>query len=168
MNAGEKPRMFGGMPEPVQLPWAWAEDRLTRSPLYWIATTRPDGRPHSRPVWAVFVDGQVRFSTGSLAAANLGASGDISVQVQLQTGGSHEIVIVEGVAGMVEDRPLVVRICDAYNTKYRYDLDPDALPGPFYGVAPRRMFGWVSDDTGADGGAAFHGTATRWSATATA
>ena len=55
-----------------------------------------------------------------------------------------------------------VEICDVYNAKYRYNLEPDTLPGPFYGVVARSVFAWVSDDTGADGGAAFHGTTTRW------
>ena len=159
---GDKPRMFGGLPESVPLPWAWAEDRLTRAPLYWIATTRRDGRPHSRPVWAVYFEGRVRFSTGSLGVVNLQRSPEISVQVQLQAGGSHEVVIVEGTAELVTDRPLVVRICDVYNAKYRYNLEPDSLPGPFWGVVARTVFGWVSDDTGADGGAAFQGTTTRW------
>ena len=35
------------------LPWAWALERLTRSHDYWVATSRPDGRPHVMPVWAV-------------------------------------------------------------------------------------------------------------------
>jgi hypothetical protein len=39
----------------------------------------------------------------------------------------------------------------------------DRLPGPFYEVKPRVAFGWISDDTGLDGGAAFGASATRWS-----
>ena len=41
-------------------------------------------------------------------------------------------------------------------------MDPDELPGPFWRVEPSVGFGWVSDESGLDGGAAFHGTATRW------
>jgi hypothetical protein len=33
------------------LEWAWAVERLNRSRNYWIATARPDGRPHVAPVW---------------------------------------------------------------------------------------------------------------------
>jgi hypothetical protein len=34
--------------------------------------------------------------------------------------------------------------------------------GPYYTVHPQVAFGWISDETGLDDGAAFHGTATRW------
>ena len=151
--------MFGGFLEPAALPWSWAEQRLADARHYWIATTRPDGRPHCRPVWGVWVDGTICFSTGSLAAGNLAADPAISVQVEDDRG---EAVIVEGTAAEVTDRALVERIVADYNPKYRSDLDPDALPGPFWAVRPQRVFAWVSDPSGTDGGAAFHGTATKW------
>ena len=33
------------------LPWAYAEQRLVAARNYWLATTRPDGRPHVSPAW---------------------------------------------------------------------------------------------------------------------
>ena len=39
------------------LPWSWAVERLNRSQNFWLATARPDGRPHAMAVWAVWVDG---------------------------------------------------------------------------------------------------------------
>lgn len=33
------------------LDWSWVSEQLTQSQNYWIATTRPDGRPHAAPVW---------------------------------------------------------------------------------------------------------------------
>src|SRR5689334_4298398 len=97
---GGRPRMFGGELEPVVLPWSWAVERLARARHYWIATTRADGRPHARPVWAVWVDGSVCFSTGSIAARNLERSPEISVHVESDDG---EAVIVEGTAAPVAD-----------------------------------------------------------------
>jgi nitroimidazol reductase NimA-like FMN-containing flavoprotein (pyridoxamine 5'-phosphate oxidase superfamily) len=160
---GGRPRMFGGELEPVVLPWSWAVERLARARHYWIATTRADGRPHARPVWAVWVDGSVCFSTGSIAARNLERSPEISVHVESDDG---EAVIVEGTAAPVADPATLDRVLAAYNPKYRSALVADALPGPFYAVSPRVVFGWVSDPTGADAGAAFHGTATRWALSA--
>jgi len=154
----ERPRMFGGHLEPVRLPWSWAADRLVSARNYWIATTRPSGRPHTRPVWGVWLDDAFYFSTGSLAAENLEANREITVH--LESGG--EVVIVEGTASQVADVRLVELVVAAYNEKYRWDVDPYAMPGPMYAVRPRVAFGWVSDDTGLDRGAAFHGTATRW------
>ena len=154
----DQPRMYGGYLEPVRLPWGWATERLTRERNYWIATTRPDGRPHSRPVWGVWLDGSFYFSTGSLAAQNLAVNAAITVHLE----SGSEVVIIEGVAETVSDVALVEDVVSVYNAKYHWDMDPNNLPGPFYVVRPQVAFGWVSDESGFDGGAAFHGTATRW------
>jgi hypothetical protein len=150
--------MFGGHLEPVLLPWAWATERLTHARNYWIATTRLDDRPHTRPVWGVWLDDAFYFSTGSLAAESLPHRPEITVHLE----SGSEVVIIEGLAHVVGERELVVRIVDTYNPKYHWEIDPDDLPGPFYEVRPRVVFGWISDDSGLDGGAGFHGSATRW------
>ncbi len=56
----------------------------------------------------------------------------------------------------------MVAAATLYNDKDVWDMDPDDLPGPFWQVRPTVAFGWASDDSGLDGGAAFHGTSTRW------
>ena len=153
-----QPRMFGSAAGSGRLSWHWATEQLTRARNYWIATTRPDGRPHSRPVWGVWLDGAFYFSTGSLAAQNLTASSAITVHLE----SGSEVVIIEGTASMVSDAEVVERVVSLYNQKYNWDMDPNKLPGPFYAVRPRVAFGWVSDESGLDQGSAFHGTATRW------
>jgi hypothetical protein len=153
-----RPRMFGGHLEPVRLPWRWATERLTEARRYWIATTRPSGRPHSRPVWGVWLDDRFYFSTGSLAAVNLVSNAEITVH----TDNATDVLIIEGVAEIVADQAIVDRVIGIYNEKYGWDADPRAMPGPLYAVVPRVVFGWIADDTGLDRGSAFHGTATRW------
>jgi hypothetical protein len=150
--------MFGGYLEPVRLPWSWAVERLVSARNYWIATTRPGGRPHTRPVWGVWVNDAFYFSTGSLAADNLQHNREITVHLE----SGSETVILEGAAETVADFSLVELVLAAYNEKYHWDADPHDMPGPLYAVRPRVAFGWVSDDSGHDRGAAFHGTATRW------
>ncbi len=154
----DRPRMFGrsGL-DPVVLPWSWAEHRLIAARNYWIATTRPDGRPHTRPVWGVWLDGAFFFSTGSLAAENLRR--DPRVTMHLESGA--ETVIIESAATVVEDDELVRRVCYAYNEKYHWDLDPEESE-TWYRIAPRKAYGWISDNSGRDRGACFHGSITRW------
>lgn len=154
----DRPVMFGGRPEAGLLPWRWATDRLVRARHYWVATTRPDGRSHSRPVWGVWLGEAVWFSTGSLAVGNLAARS--AATVHLESGG--EVVILEGTAAEVGDVGALTPVVRAYNEKYHWDLDPAAPPGPFFALAPDVAFGWVSDPSGLDGGASFGGTATRW------
>jgi Pyridoxamine 5'-phosphate oxidase len=152
------PWMFGGHLEPVRLPWSWATARLTEAHNYWIATTRSDGRPHSRPVWGIWLEGAFYFSTGSLAAQHLATNPAITIHLE----SGSEVVIIEGVAQTVSDVPLVERVVGLYNQKYHWDIDPNHLPGPFYAVRSQLAFGWLSDASGRDRGSAFHGTATRW------
>ena len=153
-----QPRMFGSYAGSAELPWSWATALLKEARNYWIATTRADGRPHSRPVWGVWLDTAFYFSTGSLAAQNLAAHPAITVHLE----SGNEVVIVEGVAETVGDFSLVERVVSFYNEKYNWDVDPKQLPGPFYAVRPQVAFGWLSDESGLDRGSAFHATATRW------
>jgi general stress protein 26 len=150
-----RPRMFGGSPEPVPLAWKWAATRLVTARNYWIATTRPNGQPHCRPVWGVWMENTLYFSTGSLAAKNL--LHNPATTVHLESGAA--VVILEGVTEEVTDRALQEQVVRAYEAKYHWKLDPDDLPYAFH---PQVGFGWRSDDDGLDGGSLFRGTATRW------
>jgi len=35
-------------------PWSWALERLEKSHNYWIATARPESRPHLMLVWGIW------------------------------------------------------------------------------------------------------------------
>src|SRR5881396_1639873 len=92
-----RPHMPGyGLPKSKKglLAWKWAEQRLKKSRQYWIATTRPDGRPHVMVVWALWLDGVLYFSTGrhSRKAKNLAANPHCT----MCTEDAAEAVILEG------------------------------------------------------------------------
>jgi nitroimidazol reductase NimA-like FMN-containing flavoprotein (pyridoxamine 5'-phosphate oxidase superfamily) len=129
-----------GIPESAKgiLPWAWAERRLIRSHNYWLITVRPDGRPHTMPVWGIWVDQAFYFSTGrgSRKARNLARNRRCIVCSER----AAEAVILEGVARVVRDRPLLARLARPYHTKYRpWKLDTSM--GSIYAVHPRIVFG---------------------------
>ena len=97
------------------LPWSWAAERLERARNYWISTTRADGRPHAAPVWALWLDDAVWFSTvaGSQKARNMAR--DARIVVHLESG--DETVILEGgVQEVLADE----RFADLYEQKYDY------------------------------------------------
>src|SRR6266487_2489175 len=137
-----QPRMFGGYMGSAKLPWTWATERLNRARNYWIATTRPDGKPHSRPVWGIWLDNTFYFSTGSLATQNLAIRPAITVHLE----SGSEVVIIEGVAELVNETVLVERVVSLYNQKYNWNVDPHNLPGPLYAVRPQVAFGWHFDE----------------------
>ena len=153
-----QPRMFGGFVGSAKLPWNWATERLSEARHYWIATTRPDGRPHSRPVWGVWLDQAFYFSTGSLAAQNLATQSAITLHLE----SGNEVVIIEGVAEQVSDASLLEQVVNLYNQKYHWDLNPNQLPGPFYAIRPQVAFGWHFEESAVSPESSALANATRW------
>ena len=138
------------------LPWSWADERLTRSHDYWVATTRADGRPHLMPVWAVWDAGALWFSSsvGSSKARNLTADPRCSIA----TDSAWEPVVVEGVATVVTDHDALARFITLENEKYETDYSVDFLDpavNATFRVEPSWVFSLTEDD--------FEGSPTRWS-----
>lgn len=133
------------------LPWSWAGERLERSHNYWLATVRPDGRPHVMPVWGLWLEGSFLFSTGrqSRKARNLAKN----PQCVVCTEQAEEAVILEGDACRVSDPVLLEKFCAGYLTKYNWDMRT-MLEEPIYRVEPAAAFGMTE--------ASMMTTATRW------
>jgi hypothetical protein len=145
--------MFGVPAPPGELlPWSWAEQRLINAQNYWIATTRPGGRPHCRPVWGVWLPDGFWFSTGSLAAHNLPLNDQITVHLE----DGQQVVIMEGTARPESDLQSLQTMCDVYSSKYDYPITPagdgtvtdsSGVGGPAHRVTPEVVFGWDQDMT---------------------
>lgn len=136
---------YGEAEEASQLPWEWARERIERSRSYWIATTRPDGRPHVMPVWGAFVDGRVVFGTArkSRKARNLGERPD--VVVHLESG--DEVVILEGIAEETNDLELLGRAADVFEAKYDWRPGLDDFEGTgWYVVRAEVGYAWLESD----------------------
>ncbi len=148
-----------GIPETLEgtLPWAWAEARLTAADTYWVATTRPDGRPHAMPIWAAWCAGRLWFEGGrqTRRARNLEANPAVSVGIELPGDGA---VILEGTCVRHDAPPaglasLLVAAFAKYAAPPRaYVVDPASWSSPDGGiweVTPRLVFGWSSFPTDA-------------------
>jgi hypothetical protein len=143
------------------LPWSWAEDHLRRSITYWISTVRPDGRPHSVPMWAVWLDGCLWFEGGSQTrrSRNLADNPTAVATVHVD---DHAAVIVEGVVDLRTDpsdelaRRLVKAFAKYRETSWAYEVDPanwrSGSGGGLWALRPTVVLGWSS----------FPETATRW------
>jgi nitroimidazol reductase NimA-like FMN-containing flavoprotein (pyridoxamine 5'-phosphate oxidase superfamily) len=132
------------------LPWSWARERLVNAHNYFLATVRPDGRPHSMPVWGVWVDDCFCFSTGaeSQKARNLAANSYCVVSPE----DAHDAVVVEGIAELARDATYLEHAAAAYFEKYKWKLEPSM--GPIFVVQPRVAYGLIEYEMTA--------TATRW------
>jgi nitroimidazol reductase NimA-like FMN-containing flavoprotein (pyridoxamine 5'-phosphate oxidase superfamily) len=124
-----------------RLPWRWAEERLAASRNYWIVTADLTGRPHAMPVWGVWLDGAVWFSSdqASRKARNIEARPEIVVHLE----SGDEVVILEGRAEIVTDRPALERFADVYEEKYGFRMDLQQPIGLVYRLPPRAALGWT-------------------------
>jgi nitroimidazol reductase NimA-like FMN-containing flavoprotein (pyridoxamine 5'-phosphate oxidase superfamily) len=107
-------------------PWAEVRERLEtpeRDRIYWLATVRPDGRPHIRPVLGVWLNAAFYFITGETTrkGRNLVANPQC-----VMAASSHVLpaldVIVEGDAVKVTDEAKVHRVADAYTSTLHWPL----------------------------------------------
>jgi nitroimidazol reductase NimA-like FMN-containing flavoprotein (pyridoxamine 5'-phosphate oxidase superfamily) len=129
------------------LPWSWAEERLARSHDFWLATMTPQGAPHLMPVWAVWYQGKLWFSSSnsSRKARNLAAE----PRCTLSTDNPLEPVVVQGRAQRVTDPAALATMLAAENTKYgtSYGMDMvDPASNSVFGLAPEWVFALDSRD----------------------
>ncbi len=89
---------------------------------YWVCTTRADGRPHAMPVWGLWLDDAVLFSTDpeSVKARNLAARPD--VVVHLESG--DDVVVVDGRAERLTGSELPADFVDALRGEVRRPRRP--------------------------------------------
>jgi nitroimidazol reductase NimA-like FMN-containing flavoprotein (pyridoxamine 5'-phosphate oxidase superfamily) len=97
-------------------PWAEARSRLEEAQFYWLATVRPDGRPHVMPVLAVWVEGSLHVSAGpsSRKARNLA----LDPRCVMTVDGDDLHVVVEGAVERVRDQARLQMVANQYAVKY--------------------------------------------------
>jgi len=147
------PPMYGLKPRRKYLPFSHAEQRLKRSRNYWICTARPDGRPHSVPVWGFWMEGTLYFGTGRASRKARNLAHNPNVSIHLDSG--DDVVILEGFAVAVDltDMRLLKKLDAASREKYKMPMMvvPETM---LYSVRPRVVLAWTEKD--------FPNNATRW------
>jgi pyridoxine/pyridoxamine 5'-phosphate oxidase len=143
----DRPKMPGyGIAETPegQLPWSWVVDQFSGARNYWIVTSRAGGRPHAMPVWGLWLDDAVLFSTdpGSVKARNLAARPDILVHLE----SGDDVVILEGKVERVAGTDLPGGFVDAYDAKYGHRIDPSDPAFGFYRLRPSTVLAWRETD----------------------
>ncbi|MCW2914372.1 MAG: pyridoxamine 5-phosphate oxidase-related FMN-binding protein [Actinomycetia bacterium] len=137
------------------LPWSWALERIAAARNFWVATVTPEGGPHAMPVWAVWDDDALWFSTSvrSRKARNLAHD----PRVVITTEDALDPVVIEGRAEVITDSAAIARFLGLSNAKYNVDYQLDFLDPAVNAtivVRPERAFGLLQSD--------FSGSPTRW------
>lgn len=148
------------IPNDVRSSAMWSEARAHLPPAgtYWLATVRPDGRPHVMPVLAVWVADTLHFvaSPVSRKARNLALRSDCVIT----TSAPALDLVIEGDAAKVTDASTLRHVADAYADAYGWEVEvrdgafhaegaPTAGPPPYevYAVSPATAFAFGTDDS---------------------
>ena len=148
------------------LPWAWAEERLLATQNFWFVTCDGDGRPHSMPVWGVWMPDVERWGTSCAPNARKVRNLRANDRVVVTNDDSVECVSIEGRAVELtgEEADHMAR---AWATKYADLIDAhteeqiqaaiEFVSGnAAYAVIPERAFGMIETPE------LFSKAATRW------
>jgi PPOX class probable F420-dependent enzyme len=135
-----------------KLPWSVAVERLVGARNYWVCTARPGGRPHAAPVWGIWLDGAVWFSTDRESRKGRNLVANPTAVVHLESG--DDVVSLEGEAELLSDATALEPFVEAYDAKYGYRVDVSNPAFSVFRVRPRVARTWTEKD--------FAGTATRW------
>jgi hypothetical protein len=134
--------------QPGTTPWDDARERLTNPEPgrhNWLATVRPDGRPHLMPVLTFWLDGALHFvaGEGTQKGRNLAADGRCVIGTESRELPSLDIV-VEGRAEPLSDEEAVRRITEQLNSNgWPLEARGDEVHGPnapTAGPSPYRIF----------------------------
>jgi len=100
--------------------WTEARKELEHAEVFWLATVRPDGRPHCTPLISVWLEGACWFVTGPTErkAMNLDANPRCVLMTGCNDLNSGLDVVVEGEAVQVTDTSILERVAAAFQTKY--------------------------------------------------
>jgi len=147
------PPTYGLKPRKQYLPFSHAETRLTAARNYWICTARPDGRPHSIPVWGAWLNGAFYFGTARASRKARNLAHNAAISIHLDSG--DDVVILEGTAVEIDvhDKVNLQALNAAFRAKYKMPLmvTPEVV---LYSVRPRIVLAWTESN--------FPNNATRW------
>jgi hypothetical protein len=117
------------------LPWERALSQLSAGPhgpgtTFFLATARPDGRPHSAGIGAIWLDGDLYFTSGPAArkARNLAANPACTISVRLE----GIDLVLEGEARRVVAPDVLERAAAHYRAGgWPAEVDGGAFTAPF-------------------------------------
>jgi len=136
--------------------WETVETKLAHAETVWLATTRPDGRPHVVPRWGVWLDNQFFYDGAptTVHVRNLATNDRVALHLESGT----DVVIVNGTSGPTTPPStwLAVQLVAAFHHKYAgsghapgLDAWSDEIAGGLCRLEPHGALAWASFPTDA-------------------
>jgi pyridoxine/pyridoxamine 5'-phosphate oxidase len=100
------------------IPWSRALQLLETAPdtevprTTWLSTVRPDGRPHTAGIGALWVDGKFYFTSGPATRKSRNLAANPSCTMSMSLPGLD--LVVEGRAAKVTDQATIERLAERY------------------------------------------------------
>jgi nitroimidazol reductase NimA-like FMN-containing flavoprotein (pyridoxamine 5'-phosphate oxidase superfamily) len=118
--------------------------RLRSAPNLWVATVRPDGRPHLTPTWFVVHDEKVYIciDPASVKARNLARNRHVALALE---DGSAPI-IVEGSARRLERADWPPAVIDSFQRKYEWNIAGESQYSLLIEIAPAKVLSWGASE----------------------
>jgi Pyridoxamine 5'-phosphate oxidase len=136
------------------LPWEEAQARIEAARFYFLTTSHTSGRPHTRPVLAVWTGGVLCTTTTGTAQKGRNLRFDPRCSVAIMDEDMH--IVLEGTASPVHGEAMLTQVAEAYRSKYNWPVTvvtggfdapyaaPAAGPPPYkpYQVTPTVAYCW--------------------------
>ena len=140
-------------PDGIAPPWSDIESQLEGSDLFWISTTRADGRPHVTPLPAVWLDGSLHFATGVQEQKYRNLEHDARCALTTGTASQRDgtDIVVEGVAVPIDDPARLQALAELWESRlgWRYLVEgtefvqADGHRAIVFGVRPEKILAFV-------------------------
>ena len=116
-----------------------AETKLETEKNIWIASVRPDGRPHLAPVWFVWYAGKIYIGTDAKSVKFHNIHRNRRVALALEDG-THPL-ICEATAQLAA-LPLAEGLKAAFQQKYDWDITQEPQYNQVIEVTPEKWLNW--------------------------
>lgn len=122
--------------------WADVDRKLAEAHHYWLATVRPDGRPHVVPVDGLWLGGRLRFGGVASTVWQRNVRHDPRVTVHLDD--SVAATIVEGTCAVEVPSPAQAEgLVATSKDKYGYAPPIEAYLSGVWTLSPSRVLAWT-------------------------
>lgn len=106
-------------------PWSEVDQALADAQMFFLSTSRPDGRPHVTPIPAIWRDGALHICTGAheQKARNLAREPRCILSTGSDRMNAGLDVVVEGTAERVTDHAELVELAACWKAELDWDFE---------------------------------------------
>lgn len=115
------------------------DERLLSDRNCWLASVRPNGKPHLIPIWFVWHTEKFYICTQGESVKLKNMRNNPRVSVSLEDG--NKPIIAEGTA-LLTNAPHPADVATLFKQKYNWDINTDAGYTTLIEVTPEKWLNW--------------------------